>query len=165
MPVSNLAGIREAGHRYADVEITNTEMTLDELSNQALELNIQFEVQDAEAFGIGVFQENDKGTSITYLTNEQQLIFNRANSGDVSFSESFIGSDTVAIPLEDGMLNLRIFLDHSLVEIFAQNGKYCISNQVFPEKQSGVSWFSKNGTVTVKKAEAWKLRSTWKQPD
>jgi fructan beta-fructosidase len=42
----------------------------------------------------------------------------------------------VAVPLEDGRLKLRIFLDRCSVEVFAQDGLATITDQVFAAASS-----------------------------
>jgi fructan beta-fructosidase len=160
-PVSKLSGLRVEGHRFRDIRINDRELPMDSLSGLSLEMNLQFKPDDADEFGIKVLQGNGKATSIIYRSADQALIFNRTNSGNVGFNDMFPGADTVKIPLEAGFLNLRVFIDHSLVEVFAQNGKFTLVNQVFNEKQNGISWYAKGGEVVLTKAEVWKLRSVW----
>ena len=160
-PVSKLSGLRVEGHRFRDISINDRELPMDSLSGLSLEMNLQFKPNGADEFGIKVLEGNGKATSITYRTADQALIFDRTNSGNVDFNDMFPGADTVKIPLEAGFLNLRVFIDHSLVEVFAQNGKFTLVNQVFNEKQNGISWYAKGGEVVLTKAEVWKLRSVW----
>ena len=44
--------------------------------------------------------------------------------------------ESVDVPLVDGRLRLRIFLDRCSVEVFAQDGLATITDQVFPADSS-----------------------------
>ena len=165
-PVSRLSSLRVEGHRFRDISIDDKELSLDSLSGSSLEMNIQFQTTGAEEFGVNLFQGNGVGTSIFYRTVEEILVFDRTNSGNIAFDETFPGADTVAFQLDQGFLNLRILIDQSVVEVYAQNGKYTLVNQVFPDNQQGISWYAKGGAAVVTKAEVWKLRAIWNQtPD
>jgi levanase/fructan beta-fructosidase len=50
----------------------------------------------------------------------------------VGFHEAFPSIERVAVPLEDGRLRLRVFLDRCSVEVFAQDGLATITDLVFP---------------------------------
>ena len=161
-PFSGLARIRRAGHRFRDITLTNEIAQVEELdSSNILELNIQFEILDAAEFGIRMETENNFHTLLKYSTETQSLIFDRTKGSDTLFNELFVGIDTVMIPLEDTNLDLRVFLDQSIIEVFAENGKYTLVNQVFPDGAISLSWYAKDGSVVVKKAEAWELGSIW----
>ena len=58
-------------------------------------------------------------------------------------------------------LALRIFLDHSIVEVFA-NGRQCITQRIYPTRpdSQGVALFAPGGDVTVQRIQAWELAAT-----
>ncbi|MHC4573682.1 MAG: glycoside hydrolase family 32 protein [Planctomycetota bacterium] len=55
-------------------------------------------------------------------------------------------------------LKLRIFLDRSVVEVFA-DGRQCITGRIYPTRTDslGVILFSRGGSVKVKSVEAWDM--------
>ena len=77
---------------------------------------------------------NTKGEQVvmTYDQQKQTFAMDRNKSGDVSFSEAF-PVETVA--LTHGIIKqLRIFIDHSSIEVFDTNGKMAMTNLVFPSE-------------------------------
>lgn len=58
-------------------------------------------------------------------------------------------------------LKLDIFIDRSIVEVFA-NGRQCITQVAYPELENskGIKIFSKDETITVKKLQVWKMAET-----
>ena len=59
--------------------------------------------------------------------------------------------------------DLRLIVDRSSVEAFAQNGTIAMTNLIFPATTHNrlVFFSSTNGKVAVK-GDAWTLRSIWK---
>ena len=55
-------------------------------------------------------------------------------------------------------LNLRIFLDHSILEVYA-NSRQCITQRIYPTRSDsvGISLFSGDGSVNVKSIRAWDM--------
>ena len=55
-------------------------------------------------------------------------------------------------------MKLRVFVDKSVVEVFA-NDRQAVMRRVYPSRTDsvGVSLFSVGGTVRVAKLDAWKI--------
>ena len=67
------------------------------------------------------------------------------------------------LDLEKGeLLHLRIFIDRSIVEVFA-NGRQCLTIRVYPERNdsSGVSVFARGSAAKLVSLDAWQMRSIW----
>jgi len=61
----------------------------------------------------------------------------------------------------DEKLKLRIFIDRSIIEIFANN-RQCITQRIYPTRKdsTGIELFSKGGSMTVKSLQAWDIAAT-----
>ena len=61
----------------------------------------------------------------------------------------------------DESLRLRIFLDKSILEVYA-NGRQCVTQRLYPTRadSTGVVLFSQQGTTTVRSLDAWDLEPT-----
>lgn len=59
------------------------------------------------------------------------------------------------------MLKLRIYLDRSVMEVFA-NGRQCITQLIYPSRPDslGVSLFASGGSVKIKSLNAWDISPT-----
>ena len=71
---------------------------------------------------------------ITYNCKQHTLAFDRTKSGVVDFSESFPAVTVSPTFEKDGTLSLRIFIDRSSFEIFGNDGKFSMTNLVFPNE-------------------------------
>ena len=61
-------------------------------------------------------------------------------------------------------LHLRVFIDKSVVEVFA-NGWQCLALRVYPEREDsvGVSIRAQGSDAVLRSLEAWQMRSIWKE--
>ena len=60
-------------------------------------------------------------------------------------------------------LNIRVFIDHSTVEVFVDNS-ICMSPRVYPilEDSYNISFTLKNSSkININKFSIWKMRSIW----
>ena len=65
--------------------------------------------------------------------------------------------------LKDGeSLDLRIFVDKSVVEVFA-NGRQAIALRVYPEREDsvGVSVRAQGDEAALLSLDAWRMKSIW----
>ena len=77
---------------------------------------------------------NAKGEQVVmnYDARQQTFAMDRTKSGDVSFSEAFPA--TTIAPTHGALKQLRIFIDHSSIEVFDADGKMAMTNLVFPSE-------------------------------
>jgi fructan beta-fructosidase len=74
-----------------------------------------------------------------------------------------IAGDLVAAPFDtDGPLDLRVFLDRSIVEVFA-GATTCITARTYPTRNdaTGVRLRAEGGEVRVPRLEAWRMAGVW----
>ncbi|MDE0503185.1 MAG: GH32 C-terminal domain-containing protein, partial [Candidatus Poribacteria bacterium] len=77
-------------------------------------------------------------------------------------SERYVSAQAAPFALAAGeSLELRIFLDHSVLEVFANN-RECITQRIYPTRldSTGVSLFSNGGSAHVKSIRAWDMAPT-----
>ena len=72
--------------------------------------------------------------------------------------------------LSDEILTVRILVDHSIVESFAQGGRTCITSRIYPTKAIDAAaklFLFNNGTramVTAKSIKIWQMNSAFIRP-
>ena len=64
-----------------------------------------------------------------------------------------------------GPLKLRVFIDHSVVEVFV-NGKVYLALRVYPGRKDsvGVAVRAQGQAALLKRLDAWPMQSIWPQP-
>ena len=88
----------------------------------------------------------------------------------IDSSQSSLAGDVHGRPPEQGplelgpdeALHLRIFIDRSIIEVFA-NDKQCLTLRVYPEREdsAGVTLFARGGAAQLRSLKVWQMRSVW----
>lgn len=121
---------------------------------------VEILIQNAGASKIAFCLLNDKGEKVSmyYDLNRKQLVMDRSESGTVDFSKDF-PAVTVAPANVDKELTLRLFVDRSSIEAFGEDGKFVMTNLVFPSQPYVKMCFEadKNG-YAVKTLNVYKLQ-------
>jgi len=113
-----------------------------------LEIKVQFRLHNASFCGINVLSDK-KG----------------AGGLPIVWSGDLLKVDGVKVPIEEwepgAALDLHLFIDKKMVEVFVNGGKYCISRQVREENVRGkhLALTSLGGTARLVSFEAWELAS------
>ena len=87
---------------------------------------------------------------------------------DTSYASTLPGAlsrapETAPVRLEpDEPLQLRVFIDRSVVEVFA-NGKQCVATRVYPGRQdsTGVSLRAQGSPAELRSLNAWKMKNIY----
>lgn len=131
------------------------------LNGDTLEIQATLRPGTAKRFGLNVRAGGTQYTQIGYDTRSKKLYVDRTHSGAVGFSPSFADVKSAPLDLVNGELTLRILVDRSSVEVFADQGQVTLTDQIFPDPTSrGITAFADQGTSSTT-LTAWPLRSTW----
>ena len=95
-------------------------------------IDVEFDPGTATRVGLMLRAGGAQATLLIYDVAEGMLRLDRRASGHVDFHGTFASIETVAVPLQDGRLRLRAYLDRCSVEVFAQDGLATITDLVFP---------------------------------
>jgi sucrose-6-phosphate hydrolase SacC (GH32 family) len=145
----------------------------------SVEVKIEMLGGTTSPYGIKVFCSPDgkEETVISYDPQKKQLVVNFSKSSvrapvtmpaNAMFGPQMDGfPETVSEQrapfelLKGETLQLDIFLDRSIIEVFA-NGRQCVTQVVYPEleRSTGIKVFSGDEKITVKKAQVWQMAET-----
>ena len=150
----------------------NDEVVLDGVGGKAVEVEAVIEPGDAREVGLYVLRSPDgaERTRISlypqdnrrFDTSSLQIdISEGSQSADVFARTPEIGPIKLA---QDEPLRLRVFVDRSIVEVFA-NDRQCLTLRVYPQREdsSGVSVFARGGDARLASFDIWQMRSVWDQ--
>ncbi|MCY3623321.1 MAG: GH32 C-terminal domain-containing protein [Gammaproteobacteria bacterium] len=136
----------------------DTDVTIDGVGGNSLELRVEMDGGEDAAYGVKVCVSPDsqEETSIFYDAREQLLKVDTRRSGPLDTPKA-----VEAGPLElmqGERLKLRVFVDHSVVEVFA-NGRQAIARRIYPARADsvGVRLFSRGAQAHVHSFEAWEI--------
>jgi sucrose-6-phosphate hydrolase SacC (GH32 family) len=137
----------------------DSEDVLEGIGGDSIELAVEMESGDATRFGlkIGCSPDGEEQTLVFYDAQE------RALKVDTRRSSVAGGPKTVEagpFELKEGEpLELRVFVDKSVVEVFA-NRRQAVMRRIYPSREDsvGVRLFSAGGPARVTKLQAWEMR-------
>ena len=97
---------------------------------------------------------------MAYDPKAHTLSFDRRNSGVVDFSEGF-PAVTVSPTFEDkGSVSLRLFVDRSSIELFGDNGRFVMTNLVFPTSPyTTLTISSVNGNAHISDLKIYSIKT------
>lgn len=108
-----------------------------EMDSNSYRLNLTLDTRNSNGFTIDLLKNGDEKSVISYDITSQKLNFDRTKSGDVTFNKKFPSIESMKIAPLNGIIKLDIFVDNSIVEIFANDGKAVLTDLVFPTKNKG----------------------------
>ena len=103
---------------------------------------------------------NSKGEEVamTYDVETSTFSFNREKSGIVDFSRDFPAITTAPTFGTSDRLSLRIFVDTSSIEVFGNDGRFAMTNLVFPnEPYSSLSISAEKGNAEISNLKIYSL--------
>jgi fructan beta-fructosidase len=120
-------------------------------SGNVQRIDVTFAPGTAGKAGVTVLGDGTTSTRIGYDATRGEVFVDRGNSGNTGFHPLFSSVDSAPVtPGSDGNVTLRIYVDRSSVEVFAQDGLRTITDQVFPGAGAGkVALFADGGTARL----------------
>jgi beta-fructofuranosidase len=157
-PVEEVTLLRESEHHVCSNEsITGSYLLSAKENLLELKVEIDLEKTTASSVGVKILGISEEATTVKYEIETQKLILDCAKSGK--------GEDGVRrTALEaNRFLSLRIFIDRSSIEVFANDGQATMTSRIYPkDKRWGIELFSENGDVQVNECTYWYLKDIWK---
>ncbi len=156
-PVSEFDAARKEVFSLSNKNVDSTfDLTY---KGDSYELELTIDPGKAKNAGVRVLKSEGESTIIKYDVGLNQLSLDRTHSGNVSFNPKFPSIEKATVILKNGMLHLRILVDKSVVEIFANGGETTITDLVFPTKQMGlIQLFSEGGNATFKEVKVYTIQ-------
>jgi beta-fructofuranosidase len=160
-PAPELAALRGKHHHFESLPIVPGSFSfLKSVRGDSLEIQAEFEPGASEAVGLTVRRALDgkEQTSITYNRTNGKLLVERDRSSlspDVDR-----GPQGGAFALAgDETLKLHVFLDASVIEIFA-NDRACLTSRIYPSRSHslGLGMFARGAKARLKALNVWEMR-------
>ena len=103
-------------------------------------------------------------TLVGFDANKQELLADRSGSANAPFSDAFPSSPVASLSLGGEPLQLHTIVDHSSVEMFAQDGRVAMTNLVFSQPvRTSMRLSTYDGPLNNIHFNVWKLDSAWKE--
>lgn len=129
-----------------------------EAAQDLIELKLDFDLTktSAQAIGLKIRGTNQDETKLVFDVEQQKLVLDCSKSGK--------GEDGVRRTAlkADQQLSLRVFIDRSSIEVFANDGEVTMTSRIYPtEERLGFELFSESGETEVIDFTYWELEDIW----
>ena len=183
-PAPELERLRWNPRELSNIEVTPQQaVPLETVQGDTLELSLTVDLQSAKRVGVKLRQTPDSAEeTVVWIDREAaQLAVDVSRSTldpriryrtwcitrptDPEETNRRVTMQQAPLPIKEGEpVQLRIFLDRSMLEVFA-NGRQCLTQRVWPTRSDAtrVSLVSEGGTARVQKLAAWDMAAS--QPD
>lgn len=158
-PPKELALLRHNPRSRKNVAVPADDMLpLDEMAGNGIELEIEMSAKDAARYGVVVCRAPDDAerTVIYYDAKAKALCVDTTGS---SLGEGPKSVEAGPLELAEGEpLRLRVFVDRSVIEVFA-NDRQAVMRRVYPTRADsvGVALFSESGPALARAVRAWDM--------
>lgn len=127
-------------------------------NNGAYELDMTIENAGSSKIAFSLVNGKGEKVSMYYDVVRKQFVMDRSVSGVVDFSRDFPAVTVAPVDNTDN-IHLRLFVDRSSIEAFGEDGKFVMTNLVFPaEPYNKLIFESEENGYTVKSLDVYRLQ-------
>lgn len=164
VPAPETQSLRRNHQRFDVTTISPETSSLpDSVCGDSLELLAVFELGDAAECGVNVrcSPDGEEATVISYDSASQTLTLDARKSTLDEDATGIVSSARVPLSGNEPV-QLHIFLDRSVIEVFA-NGRACITARVYPSRPDslGVHAFARGGDARLRSLDVWEMEAIW----
>jgi beta-fructofuranosidase len=147
-PIPALQALRGEEHSAASVDVEPGSIVLPGLRGAALEIEASLQLGTAGAAGLRVRCSDDGGQGVEIRWDGATLT---------------VAGSTVELPAGlERELDLHIFLDQCVLEVFAGRGSVAMTRLVYPPAEDqAVAAFAEGGTANIRRLDAWTMNGIW----
>lgn len=162
-PLPELQILREAHQQFENVIISTSKWA--DIEGRALEIMAEFELSEiTKKFGLKLLcsPDGEEETLVTFDPESGDFCIDRSRSSLSDEPHRSILKGNIQLKAGE-TLKLHIFLDHSVIEVFA-NYRECLSTRVYPTliNSLGLNLFAEEGeSVKLKLLDVWEIKSIW----
>jgi beta-fructofuranosidase len=159
-PAPELRMLRRQHRHWTDLALEDgSTQTLSDAQGACLEIMASFGAGDATQYGLQVrcSPQNEEHTLIYYDRARGQLCVDRSRSSLDPEAAGGVDGGPFVVPHGEN-LRLHVFLDHSIVEVYA-NAQACLTERVYPSRadSGAVRLFARGGQVQVTSCDVWEM--------
>jgi len=132
LPVREAESLREVTESASGTTLAPGEALRMAAGSGLLEIEARIETGSADEITISFLSGETCETRVGYESEREWLYIDRTASGVTGFHEDFACRHGVTARSGRGLLKLRLWLDRSSVEVFADGGAAVLTDQIFP---------------------------------
>jgi sucrose-6-phosphate hydrolase SacC (GH32 family) len=141
-PVREIALLHDRLHRWENLTLHPGTNLIPQTECELFDIRAEVELGSAATFGVLV-----RGHDLRY---------------DVATGELSALGKTASLPAQDGRIKLRLLIDRTSLEVFAQDGLVSMSSCFLPEAADwNLEFYAQGGPVRLVSLEIHELKSAW----
>ena len=161
VPVDELLALRQKPEKKGAFKVSGAREVRRLLKDNTGTYEIELQITDVRTREFGFQLTNAKGENVrfTYNLDKKQFAVDRTQSGITSFHEGFPAVASAPL-VEQGTYTLRLLVDKCSIEAFDGDGRFTLTNLVFPdEPYNHLKFFSNGGSFRVASLNIYKLNN------
>lgn len=159
VPVEEMKSIRLKPFEEHNITIGSKPWKIPAANGVSCEIEVEVDLQktDADAFSLLLRADETHNTEVRFDLKRQMMSVSRERADDWS-----LGASSSPLLMKDKeKLHLRVFLDQSSVEVFAEGGRTNHSLNIYAsEEQDSNYLIAENGKLCVRVLKTWELKQT-----
>lgn len=146
-PIVELQRLRDQHVSAGEIALSTQPYVPAEIAGNTLELQTRIALGDGATVRIELFQPGEGEHAIAIQCDGQTLT---------------VAGTAVPITLDNGLLHLHVFVDKSVLELFAQDGRIAVTRVIEPLAGGGKVAFSATGGIAkLESLDIWTVRPIW----
>ena len=122
------------------------------------EITLEIDPAKSSEVALTIGNKANESVTVTYDAAARTISFDRRNSGLTDFSKDFPAVTTAPLFTADRTVSLRIYVDRSSIELFADDGRSVMTNTVFPTSPyTTLSLSSSGGKAEIRNLKIYPL--------
>ena len=162
-PVAELTALRGAGQRWTSQTIAQGKSVGLAPADGALwEIlaDFDFTAHTPTRFGLRLVWPGGECVAVGYDVQNGQLFTDRTKAGVNHFHRAFAAVHVAPLKAPSGKLRLHLFVDHSSIELFANDGIVTMTDRIFPAGGTvGLELFTEGDAVELVRLDAYPLHA------
>lgn len=162
-PVREVISLRDSTRRSTTQTIQQQTRIYHAPVRELLELEASVSWECVARFGLKLSTAEQEYTLIGFDAVSGEFYIDRTRSGESGFCPEFACKHGAKRSHADrSTVKLRLFIDQSSVELFADEGRIVLTDQIFPQgKETTLDWFVEGGEITVESVHVHTLKSIY----
>lgn len=163
-PVEELKALEGEAQAIEKTTYSGTTTLVDEPGQHLYKIDLTFRYQSSGQVGLRFSNEKGEKMDVLFDADELQYIIDRTTAGQSNFNENFAGKHTAPVKYKQEEIRMVVYLDHSSIELFADNNRCVMTEIMFPEvPYAKVELLALNGEAQLVAGSITPLKGIWKQ--
>lgn len=165
-PIEELKAFRKNGLSFTNTNLSVINNSLRTVIGNSLinpifkqfELKAKIAVLNKQGFSLKFKKNGLQYSEFVFDFIDKVIRFDRSQSGALTSDQNFRDVQVAPLVIENGFIDIHLFVDNCSAELFSGGGQVVMSNQIFPDGTSNkIELTSLDGDLVFEEFEIWKM--------